>query len=371
MYFQDKIPVMKNILFLPAIAILLFSCSEKQEKLTKEEAMDVARKIDSCISRKRPNYYNDLFDIPGMARKIAKLADTKVSNSMLSGLRTGLQNARLGDKIIQSLGDGGHYQLVKYYEKDNTHHLLFRLYSSDGMNYHDLELSKRNGKAGIADMYIYMSGEDLSKTLTSLALSFAENSGKSASKMDQLTESVTRIRKKLMSNDYNQAMTYYNTLPEDIKDQRTIQLIYLQICKGLSDELYLKAMNDFQTRYPDDPNMNLIMIDAHIMEKEYGKALIDVDRLDDFIDKDPFLDFYRAMINNLAEQPEEARKHLEKLNKSNPEFETGVLELIANYITAGLNEKAKELIKVYEMNEKFNQVNLRNYLFTQPQFSKD
>lgn len=355
----------------PVLLLFLASCKEKAEVPSKAEAMETAHKIDSSISNKRPRYFNELFDANGFARKIAKQTDDKVTNDMIQGVKDALIKAEFGDKIIQSLGRNGNYKLVKHYEKNNVHHLLFRLYSDDGLNYHDLELSKRNGKILITDMYIYMSGEDLSKTLSGLLISFSKKSNEQESKIMKITESVNNMRKQLLHNEYQKAMTYYKTLPDDIKHQRAIELIYLQICKGYGDDEYLGAMTEFHTKYPDDPNINLIMIDSYLLKKEYDKALEALNKLDQFIKTDPFLDFTRALINNMAEQPEEARKYLEQIYKNYPEFDIGVIELIANYINAGMDDKARELIKAYEKNEKFDQLNLTNYLFTKPQFSKN
>lgn len=356
---------------IPLVLLFFISCREKVELLSKAEAMEVAHKIDSSISNKKPHYFTELLDATAFARKIAKQADEKINADIIRGVKDALIKAEFGDKIIQSLGNNGHYQLVKHYEKNNVQHLLFRLYSADGINYHDLELNKRNGKAGIADMYIYLSGEDLSKTLSGLMTSFSKKSNGKESKMIEMTETVTNMRKKLLNNEYTQAMTYYKGLPEDIKHQRTIELLYLQICKGYGDDEYIKALNEFQTRYPDDPNINLIMIDALLLQKKYEKVFESIDKLDQFINTDPFLDFIRALISNMAEQPAEARKYLERVYKNYPEFGIGVIELIANYIDAGMDDKARELIKVYEKNEKFNQSSLENYLFTKPKFSKN
>ena len=45
-----------------------------------------------------------------------------------------------------------------------------------------------------------------------------------------------------------------------------------------------------------------------------------------------------------------------------PGFDAGALELIANYIDAGDDSKARALIKEYEMNKAYDQSLLDNYL---------
>ena len=143
------------------------------------------------------------------------------------------------------------------------------------------------------------------------------------------------------------------------------------ICKEYDESKYLEALLNFQSLYPNDPNIDLLMMDAYIINKEIPKAMASIDKLDRFINTDPFLDYFRAFICNIDDNSGEARKYLERLYKNYPEFDSGVLELIANYIQAGMNEKANSLIAVYEKNENFDQQSLKLYLYTQPQFQKN
>lgn len=333
--------------------------------------MLVSKKIDSCISNKRPQYFNELFDENAFVRKISKETDTKNTRDIIKGVKEALSKTDLGDKIIKGLGESGHYQFVKHYEKDKVQHLIFRLYSDDGINYHDFEISKTKGKLGIADMYIYLSGENLSKTISGLMATFSEKPKSEEPKALKEINAVNRIREYMSQKENEKAMNLYNSLSPDIKDQRAVQLIYIQLCQLQGEEQYMKAMDDFQTRYPNDPNVNLLMIDNYLLKKEFGKALDAINKLDSYIDSDPFLDYYRALISNMNQKPDDARKYLEKLHTNMPQFGDGVVELIANYITAGDNDKARVLVKEYEANSKFDQARLSNYLYLQPQFSKE
>lgn len=356
------------------LSILILSCSntKKEEKLTNAEARQVAHNIDSCINQREPRYLDELFDEKALAGKIRSQLDASApADELLSDMKNSLRKAALGDKIIESMGKDGTYELVKQYEKNNVQHLLFRLYATDGINYHDFELSKRNGKAGIADVFIYMTGEDLSKTLASLMSSFNTKFKMHGESAMDFPNAIKRIRDLVMDNEFSKAYDYYQTLPEDIKNERAVQLMYLQVCKGYSDEKYLQALNDFQARYPNDPNLDLLMIDAYIMSKQFPRAISSINKLDSFINKDTFLDYFRGLIYKMDNKNDTARIYLEQLYKNYPEFDDGVLELIANYITSGMDDKANALIKVYERNPKFDQSTLTYYLASQPQFKKD
>lgn len=101
---------------------------------------------------------------------------------------------------------------------------------------------------------------------------------------------------------------------------------------------------------------------VYIMRKEYEKAIESIDKVDRLINTDPFPDYMRALMYNMMEKPAEARAHLEKLYHNMPGFGAGALELIANYVDAGDDSKAKALIKEYEANKDYDQSIRESYL---------
>lgn len=345
--------------------LFLFSCKEKEQPLSKAEALEVARKIDSSINKKQPRYFSELMDVDMFSERIAKAGDPKYASAVKKEMKSIWHQLDMGDKIVQSLGEEGQYKLVKQYEKEGIHHLIFRLYATDGLNYHDIELTKYKGKPRIADIYIYLSGESFSKTVADLAEAFSD------SKEDDGTDiagSIKRIREYMRTGDYEKAEKFYDGLPATIRDQKSVRLMAILLYKDYDDDKYLQQLEAFKDRFPDMPNIDLLMIDAYIMRKNYAKAIEAVDKLDMFIDKDPFLDFYRGLIYNMEEKTDEAAVYFEKTYKAYPGFGDVLLELIHYNISEQNNDKANQLIDTYKANKAFNQQMLDNYLATQPQF---
>ena len=353
---------------LKTIAILVFvisSCKEKVELVTKDEALKMSKNIDSSINFKKPLYFNSLFDATTFTKRVAKYAGETVSNAAVKDVKETMTKMGLGDKIIRSIMDNGTYEFVNHYEKDNIHHLIFRLFSSEGLNYHDFELIKKGGKVLIADIYVYVTGETLSKTIGDLMLTLKpENQQKEF-------ESIKKIRELVFNNEHQKAKNIYNKLSPELKSQKTVQIMNVIICAQLDESSYIEAIENYKTNFPGEANLYLILVDRYLLKKDYEKSLECVNKVDSLLGKDPFLDYYRALISNTMERPDESRKYLEQLHLNMPGFGSGVLELIANYITAGMNDKAKLLVAEYEKNEKFNQELLTNYLYTQPQFQKE
>lgn len=350
--------------FLPFILLLIVaaSCSVKEEFVTKEEALTISRAIDSSIRNKKPNYWNNLFNEKAFADRVAKIYGISASNDLRQSIKAALKKSDLGDKIIRSVDGNGSYQLVRQYEKDKVQHLLFRLYSDEGLNYHDFELTKKNGSVAVADILIYLSGEELSKTIADLFSSFSASVKNASGDRLAEIEKIKKMREMVDMDDADRALQYYHTLPKELKNQRSVRMMHIMICSKLDEATYINAIDDYMALYPDAPNTHLVLIDNFIMRKQFGKALASIDEIDKLVQTDPFLDYLRALMYNMMEKPDEARTHLEKLYSSMPGFDDGAIELIANYIDGGDNSKARNLIKEYEVNKEYDQSLLDNYL---------
>jgi hypothetical protein len=352
---------MPRLLLFIFVLILTSSCSVNEEPVTKEEALGMSRAIDSSIRYKKPNYWNYLFNEKVFADRVAKISGLNPSADFRKSIKAALKQSDLGDKIIKAARANGTYQLVRQYEKDKAQHLLFRLYSDEGLNYHDFELTKKGGKLAVADMLIYLSGEELSKSIADLLTSFSINSQNvSDSKMEQV-DKIKKMKELIERDEADKALQYYHTLPKDLKNQRSVRMMHIMICSQLDEATYMNAIDDYMELFPDAPNMHLVMIDTYILRKEYTKAIASIDKVDKLV-TDPFLDYLRALMYNMMEKPAEARIHLEKLYRNMPQFDDGALELIANYIDGGDDSKARSLIKEYENNKDYDQSVLDSYL---------
>jgi tetratricopeptide (TPR) repeat protein len=278
---------------------------------------------------------------------------------------------KMGTKITASLSAKGTYSLVKHYEKDKVHHLLFRLYDDGMINYHDYELIRTGGQPKVADIYIYMSGENLSETLKTLFVQFKDEF-KESSKNETAgwIKRMPDIRSLITKGKHQEALEIYNSMPGKIKQGRIFQIVHVEICSGLSDEEYNKAITDYETLYPNEPNMQLLLIDGYILRKDYDKALNAVNELDKMIDKDPMLDFHRAMCYTLMKDDVKRVECLERLIKNLPDFEDGILELLVDYLETSQFEKAKPLVDGFKNKSEFNQSTLITLLDQYPGYNE-
>jgi predicted Zn-dependent protease len=159
---------------------------------------------------------------------------------------------------------------------------------------------------------------------------------------------ISRIKEYMLKGQHEQANQLFITLPKEIREQRLFKIINIQIASGLDNEQYLAAMNSFRQDYPDAPNIYLIMLDAYILNEDAPNALRCVNGLDSLINKDPFLDYYRAIVYRLGGDTDNQIICLERLRKNMPDFGNGTRLLVNAYLQDNKMDKAVALNRIYQ-----------------------
>jgi hypothetical protein len=329
------------------LLIILFvtACSQQEKPVTKEEAAKIAAALQDAVANRNSGFLNSLISPELMEKRIIEQSDNKLSRSIVSQTLTSYKSGDFGRQIVKNLGKTGTYELVKQYEKNNHQHLIFRMYDEQ-LNYHDFELVKINDQVKIADIFVYVTGENLSTSYAQTLLSMKDDEGTSAvDKKD--ANKMQLMRSYIQGNEFEKANKIYKSLPAVLKKQKIYKIIYTQIASGLGTDEYLASLNNFQQEYPEATNMYLLMMDAYFLQKDYAGTLRCVNGLDSLINKDPFLDYYRSLIYKESKDTANQLVCLERLHESLPAFGPGTLELINRYAEDKQWEKAVPLTKAY------------------------
>jgi hypothetical protein len=353
------------------LSFLFFAiaCSEPEKPVTKEEAAEVATSLVNAFAHRNASRLNELLDLDAFKKRVMNHADNKLAPSMVAGAMKSMRSGEFGLQIVRVLGNKGTYELVKQYEKGNHQHLVFRLYNEQ-LNYHDLELIKKGNQVKIADIFIYITGENLSSTLAESLQSMTEQ-GEAANEVGKRdVKKVQLIKKYINANDFEKASQIFETLPAVMKEQKLIKIIYIQIASGLGSDKYLAALNKFQQEYPDAPNMYLLMVDAYFLKKDFAAALRCVNRLDSLINKDPFLDYYRALIYKESKDDVNKLVYLKRLHQNLPGFGSGTLELINAYVDDKQWDQAVPLTQQYRKSKNADTTTLETLYLLHSDFKK-
>lgn len=357
---MKNIPALRPLLFITYLIFFWTACTQPPQQLTKEESVGFAREMEGSIKKGDGDFIDNSFDRPAFLERM-KLPDNAEAKGYGKGI---MQKLNVGKTISNSMSDQDNFTFIKHYVKEGKHHLIFRLYSpvQSTLNYHDYELLKADNKCKIADVYVYLSGENLSETMGNLYHSiFSKNGDASQQSLEGITD-LKEVRALIQRGKNAEAKKMYDDLPGYLKKSKAVLLLNVLICSGLSNDDYSEAIRLFGEKFPNEPNMNLMMVDGYFLQKDYVKMLGAVNSLDSQINKDPLLDFYRYLSYNLLEDEASAKKYLTRLLQNMPDFQKGYQEMIAVELSARHKKEADSLIKIYRTKTRFNQEELDNII---------
>lgn len=344
---------MRTFLF---IGILLQSAlifgQEQAKDTTKYDYVGLA--IDSTLFEGKVSYMNQIFDKKSILDKVLLESEDKEIKEFNKGFKQGLMKAfNYGERIKEEIGETGSFDFLRSRINENgEYHLLFRLSGDDGINYHDYKIQELKGEVKICDVYIYMSGEYISKTLSDLyRAAIASRTSSAANYFGQSLikdlPKVTTIKAQMSSGNYQKAFELFNTLSKNSKQQKAIQIIGIQLAFEISEIEYQKAIQTYEESFPNDPSLYLISMDGAFLSGDYDKVLDLIDKLDRAIDGDPFLDSYRANIYFAKKDLDTALLYANRMYESYPLFADSHGTLIAVLVARKEYDKAVTSLKKF------------------------
>jgi len=342
-------------LFLLIPALYLCSCTMPDNPVSKEEAAKLAHRIEYSAANHDYSVLNNIFDEKELSRRVSTEGGLFMNKALIKSAIQSFQQDQYGKAVIDAMGKDGGYQLIRQYEKDKKQHILFRLNGDGGMNYHDYELVKRNDAIKAADVFIYMTGENLSKTIAD-ALQL-DNQNMPKEDMEKVNK-VKTIKSLMAQGENEKALKLYDDLPDIVKKEKAYQMIHIRLCSKLDNDRYVQSLNEYRSLYPKDPNMYLMMIDAYALQKNYPMALYSVNKLDSLIGTDPYQDYERGMIYLQMKDTVRAQESFERLHANMPKLSTGTVALMETYFYTHNEDKAAHLIREARDSNYLNEQNL-------------
>jgi len=366
MFKNNHLSMYKKYFFWCCLLVLSATgCFVQKQKVTRDEAIAFAKDLAASVAIRNPNVFNNIFDADALKKKMLEASDGKLSYQDLAEIPEALKKRRMGDEIVDAAKDGGMYEPVKFYEKNDTQHVIFRLYGNSGLNYHDISLVHSGKDIKAADIYFYLTSEDFSKSLADISVQLKNYLDPG----NNIISIINKIKKYRQNDENEKALELFNQLPDSLRHQKIFQLVHIQLTANLDDE-HTKALDEFQKLFPNEPGMFITALDIHMSHQEYDKALTDINKMDSIINKDTFLDYYRGLMYKELKDTAASISCFENLYKNFPSFGAGIIELIAADTKSGQIDKAKKLVTVYRDNKKLNQENMDYILIKYPQLVK-
>lgn len=306
-----------------------FYISENEANDTKVAAL--GQQVQNAILEGNPDAFMILFDTKGFGELVTYSTRNDKSlksfrNDFVKGFRSNI--TVFPKKVISEVEAGSYYDFVNYsYDNSmNTYYMLFRIYSAEtGINYHHYRVSQLHGKFNFNDIYVYLSGETLSKTLERFYLyalpkkSLFDFFGESnADEFVKLAQGVDFYNK----GDFKNAYKKIDNLKGDLKDDKFVLVVKSICASNINDALYKNSIKNIMDSYPDDPTLYLCQIDYFLLNKDYDKALELLEKLKQETGDD-FLDLLKGNVEFERMDYEKALAYFKNIAEGYPDFFDG------------------------------------------------
>lgn len=338
---------MKKSLF-SLLFVIVASIVSAQNTVSAEELKVFAKKIDSLTQNggwaEIDQFY---FDEAGFADKISKQLNLNATDKaeFLEGLTDQGLFARIGLSVSG-------FEYLRTHKVKNEQRFICRVLLEEGtINYFDLIVEKKNNQLKIVDFYSFMFTDYYSNVMGNLLLAAFPDSEFEKASMKEF-KNLQKMVKAKQTGDFAKAVELYKQLPEKLKQDKVSLGIRLSAAQQVSIEEYKDAIDDYYKYYPNEPGLNLLLIDRYIIDDDYEKALEAVDKTDSIVGGDVYLELYRANINTYLGNYLLSKNSFEKFLAKFP----GYIDAYPVYVSILLvyDEYAKAIEVVKNCKENYN-----------------
>jgi tetratricopeptide (TPR) repeat protein len=312
-----------------AVAILFGGCAKKSSvesseaayiAPTDDECSRYIRELESAIRKNDTTQLASLIDWDAMIARASQGVECNPQflKGFLQGakgeLAPGKKNGFFG-AIDDAIQRGGSYTGLHVHGVNGRKCVAFRLLSAPGINYHDYMLAKSaGGDVKAIDINISTSGELFSETLRhTLLLSATQQGwlavisgkqnefGKHAKQFEQLGAAAREGR-------FEEALRIEAALPESMRSLKNVMVLRVIAAERVAPDQRDAAIDGFRKKYPDDPAIDLLTLDANISQQNFKQALAGIDRIDQSVGGDPYTNVMRANVYFAAEEYDDAAR---------------------------------------------------------------
>ena len=313
-------------------------------------------KIVNIINQLDVAAFIDIMDITEFAAKVAKYnADDEKSRQMFVNAYS-TRKSEFVTSIFRNLKfSNAQAKFMKIVSVDGNVRALVRLSMGDtGYDYWELELQRaKDGSYKLVDWYQLSTGQLLSTTLGAITNLLAKPSPGlleslfGIKKVDpNLLHTMNRISGALKQRDLPTAVSEFEKLPDKIKFSRVMCSVGINIANLSQDEqLYEKMLARLDKYHSKDPSAAFALLDYHILQKHYDKAINSVDAIEQRVGRDAFVLLLYANINLLKKDYSQAVKFSKQSIENEKDFIDAYDTLSLSYVKLG---QFADAVKIYK-----------------------
>jgi tetratricopeptide (TPR) repeat protein len=331
--------------------------------ISDDEAKQFAAALEQALANDDEPAFHGLIDWKAMANEATTGfgLPAAAQASLANGLVTGVTQPGV---FVNALKQGGtaRYQLTRLEEIDGRKYAWFRLINDSGVNFHRFRLTKTGDMIHSDELYVMLSGEPMSETWRRLMLPVATEQNKNwlqklATQESDFVANIDKFQQlsqQCRSQDYAGALATYNSMPDSMKKDRLIMILRYQAAMGSGESEIIAAADDFRAAHPDAKAIDMMMIDAHVLRKEFAEAIACLDRVQQEVGADSYLESLAASMYLEQQDEPQAIARLKKAIKLAPVASEAYWTLLplalAQHDSATVAEVLTELHDLDELN---------------------
>ena len=348
------------LILLGTVVLTAGEASSKQA-YTERDFLALARKIEGSMRRGDASVLDSAIDLDAMLDKAMSgySVDQKLKDGFRKGAKEGMHKNSFGRQILASMQKSGSYKFLRLYRAQDGHRLLFRLLGSDGgLNYHSMLLgTARPDGIRISDLYVYLTGELFSDTLRRGFLPLAYDSQRGFFEKilgweSDFVKNLPKVRKMQSlgkEGKPKEALQIYFELPQTLQQDKTFLLLRtIYASQAGNNKEYEDAMKEYQKNFPNDPSVDLVVLDAYVLSKKYGAAIQSINRINKSIGGDPYLGALRANVHVMDGKLGPAKESAQKAIADEPGLVEGYWSLVSVSLTEKNYQETARLLRHIE-----------------------
>jgi hypothetical protein len=341
-YLQEYVSGTKHII-IALLCILLVSCASSHTQslkvtperhsaaITDQAYGDAGHDIVSALISGNADAFSNTIDKQALLDRTFE--GTYRESSAIRKARKSLDDVltKTGTLMTRNFGENTRLTFVRSRYMNREHRALMRInMEGGGLSYLDFILAKDDkGAVKIIDWHDYAQGQLYSDSLRqALVLMLPQRElpigkllGKPAIDRKAI-EQFSELAKLSNEQKYEEWLTKYKELPDNLKYSRIVLVTRVLITSALGymDE-YRYALNDVNYFIGDDPALSLMLIDHHMLERNYKAAYRALDRLSRYTGGDAAIDFLRANVSLAEKNYHQSTRYAETAIKEDSNFE--------------------------------------------------
>jgi len=315
------------------------------QAVSAEDAQQWATAFQQAVRTQDVDTVNQLLDWDALIAKTTALENASPKVKQLrEAFSRGVKQASISPEtgfahmMSASLEGFGDYRPLHMHRTGDQQRALFRLIVANGtVNYHDFILSRSpSGKVVATDFYVFAIGEYYSQFLRRGFLPLLHQSGGDSTaalagpEKDFVAHAaqIGQMGVDVQKKNWQKVLDAYKRLPPSVQASKFVLPMRLLAAQSLDMKEYLATIDDLQKYFPNDPMVNMILIDGYTLREQYGKALEACDQLDKAVGGDPYLKSLRAGVLVKQNKLDAARDMAKKAVVEEPTLLRGYLGLI-------------------------------------------